>query len=55
MGVHQAGDALLYISPGTGYFGIPFRIGAPGEIVLVQLSRGAAGVRDNGLRRAISA
>jgi predicted MPP superfamily phosphohydrolase len=41
MGAHVDKDALLYISPGTGYWGIPFRIGASPEITLVTL-RGAA-------------
>ena len=41
MGAHIDHDALLYISPGTGYWGIPFRIGASPEVTLVTL-RGAA-------------
>ena len=40
MGAHQLEDALLYISPGTGYWGIPFRIGASPEVTLVTLHRG---------------
>ncbi|MEP6729453.1 MAG: metallophosphoesterase [bacterium] len=40
MGAHIDHDALLYISPGTGYWGIPFRIGASPEVTLVTL-RGA--------------
>jgi predicted MPP superfamily phosphohydrolase len=52
MGVYRQGDGLLYISPGTGYFGIPFRIGAPGEIALVRLRRGPAGIDDRGARAA---
>lgn len=40
MGGHRAGDALLYINPGTGYWGIPFRLGAFPEITIVRL-RGA--------------
>ena len=43
MGVITRGRSLLYISPGTGYWGIPFRIGATGEITLVTLRRAAAG------------
>lgn len=39
MGAHRDGDALLYINPGTGYWGIPFRIGALPEITLVTLRR----------------
>ena len=40
MGAHIDHDAALYISPGTGYWGIPFRLGASPEITLVTL-RGA--------------
>ena len=39
MGAHQLEDALLYISPGTGYWGIPFRLGAAPEVTLVTLRR----------------
>jgi uncharacterized protein len=39
MGAHRAGDSLLYINPGTGYWGIPFRIGAYPEITIVTLRR----------------
>ena len=42
MGAHQRDDALLYISPGTGYWGIPFRLGAPPEVTLVTLRRAAS-------------
>jgi predicted MPP superfamily phosphohydrolase len=45
MGPYQNGDALLYIAPGTGYFGIPFRIGATSEVTLVRLRRGPAALR----------
>ena len=34
-------DALLYVSPGTGYWGIPFRIGARPEVTLVTIRRAA--------------
>jgi uncharacterized protein len=40
MGAHTAQDALLYINPGTGYWGIPFRLGASPEITLVTLHCG---------------
>jgi predicted MPP superfamily phosphohydrolase len=43
MGGHAQQDALLYISPGTGYWGIPFRLGAPSEVTLVTLRRGESG------------
>ena len=39
MGGHRVGDALLYINPGTGYWGIPFRLGAFPEITVVTLKR----------------
>ena len=39
MGGHRNGDALLYINPGTGYWGIPFRLGAFPEITIVRLRR----------------
>ena len=42
MGAHTEKGALLYISPGTGYWGIPFRLGAPPEVTLVTLRRGEA-------------
>ncbi|MEO5816086.1 MAG: metallophosphoesterase [Gemmatimonadaceae bacterium] len=42
MGAHIDQDALLYISPGTGYWGIPFRLGASPEITLVTLSGASA-------------
>ncbi len=41
MGAHAAANALLYINPGTGYWGIPFRLGASPEITLVTLRCGA--------------
>jgi predicted MPP superfamily phosphohydrolase len=48
MGAYQRGDSLLYITPGAGYWGLPFRIGAPAEVAHVTLRRGAAGLRDLG-------
>jgi hypothetical protein len=42
MGAHIDQDALLYISPGTGYWGIPFRIGANPEVTLVTLRAASA-------------
>ncbi len=42
MGAHTEGDSLLYISPGTGYWGIPFRLGAWSEITQVTLRSAAA-------------
>lgn len=42
MGAHTQDDSLLYISPGTGYWGIPFRIGARPEVTLVTLRTATA-------------
>jgi uncharacterized protein len=41
MGAYRRGDSLLYVSPGTNYWGIPFRIGARAEVSVLTLSRGA--------------
>jgi predicted MPP superfamily phosphohydrolase len=43
MGIVTRGRSVLYISPGTGYWGIPFRIGATGEITMVTLERSMTG------------
>ena len=37
MGGYQQGDALLYVHPGTGFWGVPFRIGAYPEVAAVTL------------------
>ncbi len=39
MGVHRRGGSVLYISPGTNFWGIPFRIGALPEVTVVTLRR----------------
>jgi predicted MPP superfamily phosphohydrolase len=31
-GLHRVRDTLIYVSPGTGYWGPPMRVGAPAEI-----------------------
>ena len=41
MGGYVAGQSLLYINPGTGYWGIPFRLGAWSEITQVTLRSAA--------------
>jgi predicted MPP superfamily phosphohydrolase len=41
MGVSGRGGSLLYIHPGTGFWGIPFRIGARPEVTIIELRRGA--------------
>jgi predicted MPP superfamily phosphohydrolase len=40
MGVVTRGASLLYIHPGTGFWGIPFRIGARPEVTIIELRRG---------------
>jgi predicted MPP superfamily phosphohydrolase len=39
MGAHRHGRSVLYINPGTNYWGIPFRIGALPEVTAVTLHR----------------
>ena len=39
MGEHRLGGSYLYISPGTNYWGIPFRIGALPEVTVLTLHR----------------
>ncbi len=41
MGAYVEDESALYISPGTGYFGIPFRLGARPEVTLVTLHAAA--------------
>lgn len=36
-GLHRYKDTLIYVSRGTGYWGPPFRLGAPSEISLLTL------------------
>ncbi|MBV9772733.1 MAG: metallophosphoesterase [Gemmatimonadetes bacterium] len=46
MGAHRAGNSLLYVHPGTNYWGVPFRLGTPAEVAVITLRRGAEpGVR----------
>jgi predicted MPP superfamily phosphohydrolase len=40
MGAHERDGALLYISPGTNYWGLPFRIGALPEVTVIELRKG---------------
>ena len=40
MGVVSKGESVLYIHPGTGFWGIPFRIGARPEVTIICLRRG---------------
>jgi predicted MPP superfamily phosphohydrolase len=48
MGTYQRDGSLLYIHPGTNYWGIPFRLGTPPEVAVVTLRRGPLGVRRDG-------
>lgn len=41
-GLSRHGDAQIYVSRGTGYWGPPMRVGAPPEITLVELASAAA-------------
>lgn len=36
-GLHQYKNSLIYVSRGTGYWGPPFRLGAPSEISILKL------------------
>jgi predicted MPP superfamily phosphohydrolase len=42
MGQYERGGSLLYVSPGTNYWGIPFRLGAWPEVTIVELRADAA-------------
>ena len=43
MGWHRRGHSLLYIHPGSNYWGIPFRIGTPPEVAVLTLRTGEDG------------
>lgn len=43
MGHYRRGGSLLYINPGTNYWGIPFRIGAHPEVTVLTLRRAGEG------------
>jgi hypothetical protein len=38
-GLHRHQDTMIYVSPGTGYWGPPMRLGTRAEITLLRLSR----------------
>jgi predicted MPP superfamily phosphohydrolase len=40
MGAHTSGRSLLYIHPGTGYWGLPFRLGHSAQVAIIRLERG---------------
>ena len=53
MGAYQEGESLLYVHPGTGFWGIPFRLGAYPEVAAITLRRaGAAGISMGVAKRA---
>jgi predicted MPP superfamily phosphohydrolase len=39
MGIHRDGRSLLYIHPGTNFWGIPFRLGTPPEVAVITLKQ----------------
>lgn len=41
MGAHRDGNSMLYIHPGTGYWGLPFRLGALPEVTRITLEAGS--------------
>jgi predicted MPP superfamily phosphohydrolase len=46
MGAHRLGGSLLYISPGTNYWGIPVRLRALHEVTVVTLRRARGDQRE---------
>lgn len=38
-GLHKHKDTWIYVSRGTGYWGLPIRLGAPSEISVIQLKK----------------
>ena len=40
MGPYEVDGSLLYVNPGTNYWGLPFRLGALPEVTVVTLRRG---------------
>ena len=44
MGSYEEEGRLLYIHPGTNYWGIPFRLGTPPEVAVLELRKGEAGI-----------
>jgi predicted MPP superfamily phosphohydrolase len=43
MGAYQRGRSLLYINPGTNYWGLPLRLGARPEVTVITLRRAGEG------------
>ncbi len=44
---YRTGRSLLYISPGTNYWGLPLRIGALPEVTVITLRPASAGEEDS--------
>jgi uncharacterized protein len=42
MGTYRRDGAILYVNPGTNYWGIPFRVGALPEVTVITLRSGEA-------------
>jgi predicted MPP superfamily phosphohydrolase len=40
MGWHARGGSLLYIHPGSNYWGLPFRLGTPAQVAIITLRSG---------------
>jgi uncharacterized protein len=55
MGAYQEGEALLYVHPGTGFWGIPFRLGAYPEVALITLRAASAASITMGAARSVKA
>ncbi len=51
MGSHVRGQSMLYINPGTNYWGLPLRIGALPEVTVVTLRRGNLSLSDDSSHR----
>jgi predicted MPP superfamily phosphohydrolase len=51
MGSHVRGQSVLYINPGTNYWGLPLRIGAVPEVTVVTLGRGKLALGDDSAHR----
>ena len=48
MGTYHENNSMLYIHPGTGYWGLPFRLGAYAEVACIVLRRGEGGISVSG-------
>ena len=48
MGSYEEDGRLLYIHPGTNYWGIPFRLGTPAEVAVLVLRKGERAVVEGG-------